>query len=635
LDYPGFPLVGETHQVFQDEEGFLWINTENGLFIYDGQSVNRVELKGDSLTELTSSWHLSMMQDEQGKLWFGYRGKAITSYDKKDNSIIHYSSKDGYPTRAWHILAYKSQIWIADEKGLIKFDPITNEWSLFAFDNSYNLTKKLKTVRYIIPDEKENKFWLATYVGLMEFNLDTYEFQAVPMKNINPDPRRGDWLIIDLYKKGDDLFCTSWGGGLLKYNIIEKSWSQYYTETQKEDLVLFQIEALNDNEFLCTGFNTPPLVFNQELETLSPYQSPLIDEFENLRYSDACLLDNNGFLWISNDKTTCGLNLKTNIPKVSSPYIKKVIVDNSTVEKNGLYYHDPLFYSASPNSVRFEFNTLNYEPSVKYQYQYKLEGFDKGWINCGENTSASYSSLAGGSYTFKVRSSNENSDWLEARPVSIKIKKLFYQKWWFILGVTSGLFSLLAAFYFIKMKRIKEKEALKTKHNKELLEMEMMALRAQMNPHFMFNSLNSINQFIMTNEPRVASKYLSKFAQLMRSILNNSKEQEVALEDELKMISLYMEMEGLRFKQRFEQTISIDPSLNASKLKCSMKLIPSICNLWTLAPNSTPLFSFPLTIGRICGLSIDTIACLDLFPSKNFPDCCSNIVLIVDRLFKY
>ena len=125
-------------------------------------------------------------------------------------------------------------------------------------------------------------------------------------------------------------------------------------------------------------------------------------------------------------------------------------------------------------------------------------------------------------------------------------------------------------FYFVR-KNFKDKERLAeqakaaviAKKEKKYLEKEMEALRAQMNPHFLFNSLNSINHYILNEEPRAASGYLTKFSQLMRSILSNSKKRYVSLEEELRAIRLYAEIEKVRFDNRFEyvERIHLDVDL--------------------------------------------------------------------------
>ncbi len=105
----------------------------------------------------------------------------------------------------------------------------------------------------------------------------------------------------------------------------------------------------------------------------------------------------------------------------------------------------------------------------------------------------------------------------------------------------------------------------------QVIEKELLALRSQMNPHFLFNSLNSINDYIINEDSRLASRYLAKFSQLMRTILNNSREKLITLEEEIKANRLYVEMENLRFSEQFDFTINVDDKINTKKY-----LIPSM-----------------------------------------------------------
>jgi LytS/YehU family sensor histidine kinase len=98
-------------------------------------------------------------------------------------------------------------------------------------------------------------------------------------------------------------------------------------------------------------------------------------------------------------------------------------------------------------------------------------------------------------------------------------------------------------------------------------ELEMQALRAQMNPHFIFNSLNSINRFILQNNKEQASEYLTKFSKLVRLILQNSNASLITLESELEALQLYLELESLRFNHRFNFTISVDDEIDAEVIK--------------------------------------------------------------------
>jgi LytS/YehU family sensor histidine kinase len=99
------------------------------------------------------------------------------------------------------------------------------------------------------------------------------------------------------------------------------------------------------------------------------------------------------------------------------------------------------------------------------------------------------------------------------------------------------------------------------------MELEMKALRAQMNPHFIFNSLNSINRFILQNNKAQASEYLTKFSRLVRLTLQNSQAALISLESELEALQLYLELEAVRFEQRFEFAVHVDKEIDDVMLK--------------------------------------------------------------------
>ncbi len=160
-------------------------------------------------------------------------------------------------------------------------------------------------------------------------------------------------------------------------------------------------------------------------------------------------------------------------------------------------------------------------------------------------------------------------------------KELESQNRFIMLLFLSGLLLLLLIsflFYFWvqTQKRKREISLHETKQLQKSLELkvlnkELSALRAQMNPHFLFNCLSSINDFIMHEDPKTASKYLTKFSHLMRMILNNSKERMISLKRELDALSLYVEMENLRLNDKIFYTVEVDEHIDQEQL-----LIPSM-----------------------------------------------------------
>jgi LytS/YehU family sensor histidine kinase len=127
--------------------------------------------------------------------------------------------------------------------------------------------------------------------------------------------------------------------------------------------------------------------------------------------------------------------------------------------------------------------------------------------------------------------------------------------------------------YQHRIDQVRKKQKLKSEYEKKLANVEMSALLAQMNPHFLFNSLNSIDSYIIRNESKKASEYLNNFARLMRLILQNSRSNYISLKDELEALELYLEMESLRFKNKFSYSITIDKELDSNSIVIPPMLI--------------------------------------------------------------
>jgi len=150
------------------------------------------------------------------------------------------------------------------------------------------------------------------------------------------------------------------------------------------------------------------------------------------------------------------------------------------------------------------------------------------------------------------------------------------QKKFLIIGILGIL--LLSVFIFrnILLNRKNEKhlreiaenelQLQKLESQKQLSDLEMQVLRSQMNPHFIFNCLSSINRFILKNETETASDYLTKFSRLIRMVLNNSMQELISLEDELEMLRLYLELEQLRFKNAFDYNITCITEIDADNI---------------------------------------------------------------------
>lgn len=229
--------------------------------------------------------------------------------------------------------------------------------------------------------------------------------------------------------------------------------------------------------------------------------------------------------------------------------------------------------NANRNFLQFEFAALLFNNSNRNQYAWMLEGVDKDWVYGGNENKVNYSGLKPGSYVFKVKAANNDGLWGDEVAIKIKIRPPFYAAWWFIAICVMSIASVLYVWNRYRVAQARKEEQLKAGFQQQIAETEMKALRAQMNPHFIFNSLNSIQKYILKNEHFEASQYLTKFSRLIRLILDHSDQNNITLASELDLLKLYVEMESLRFENKFDCKIDVDKQLNIETSEIPSMLI--------------------------------------------------------------
>lgn len=231
------------------------------------------------------------------------------------------------------------------------------------------------------------------------------------------------------------------------------------------------------------------------------------------------------------------------------------------------------------NVFSIDFTAIHFNDPESNIVQYKLDGYENIWRNTGMEKTAYYFNIPPAHYVFRVRASSSYGVSSETA-VNIIVHPAWWQTWWFrIVAIVLSVMVLylLVRWWFkrrftLQLER-SEKDRQLAELSQKATELEMQALRAQMNPHFIFNSLNSINMFILENNKLQASEYLSKFSRLVRLILQNSQETFIPLEKELDALQLYLELESLRFQDKFEYRISVSDEIDITVLKVAPLII--------------------------------------------------------------
>lgn len=183
-------------------------------------------------------------------------------------------------------------------------------------------------------------------------------------------------------------------------------------------------------------------------------------------------------------------------------------------------------------------------------------GFDSHWVTTESGTnSMNYNSLPAGNYTFQVKLVLDNNDKgkAEIKTLQFSIKRPFWKTWWFISIVAFLVLSSIVLYFRRKIKKKEQQRQLevsKLSLDNEMVNLKLENLRSQMNPHFIFNALNSIQEYIVLNQKKLASEFLGKFADLIRTYLNHSTKGNITLQEEIDCLEMYLELEKLRFEDK-------------------------------------------------------------------------------------
>ena len=256
----------------------------------------------------------------------------------------------------------------------------------------------------------------------------------------------------------------------------------------------------------------------------------------------------------------------------TTPSDVNVVIKHVRINGNKIVFQkeintlDQIELASDQRTIDIQFQGLAFPHDRHVTYSYQVRGLHEDWISLGKNNSVTLSELPPGSYIFRVKAGESES----AAPVKefgFTIAAPLYQTAWFVLLCMTLLMSMIIVAYRWRIAQVRRQEEEKMKVHRQIAELELQALRAQMNPHFMFNSLNSIKNYILKNETAKAAQYLSSFAHLIRLILQHTREKTISLKDELETLLLYIDLEKLRFRDGFEFTCKVDERMDTIQLQ--------------------------------------------------------------------
>jgi hypothetical protein len=208
------------------------------------------------------------------------------------------------------------------------------------------------------------------------------------------------------------------------------------------------------------------------------------------------------------------------------------------------------------NNIRFEYAGISYRSGGEILYRYRLSGLDTGWHMTKENF-LSYPTLSPGDYVMELQAINKFGIKSEMISIPFSIKKFWWEKTWVHIFVVIFFLFITGFLMNRRIKQVKLREKEKNSLREQISSLEQMALKAQMNPHFIFNSLNSIQHYVLDRDIIGANKYIAAFSRLIRLTLDNSSKPEISIAEEITYLSQYLELEKMRTGNKFNFSINV------------------------------------------------------------------------------
>lgn len=534
--------TGIVKSLFKDKFNSLYFGTKEGnLYRYkkDGFEIFHSNLSHDRL-----------IYDSASHTVLTYKAlhpKFVSLANKRETKIYHHASID-------QVLITKNYYYFIQKWGLYQFKRNEKPKLLHSNPRIKNRILCLKRTSYY-------DFYLGTLNGVFSGEVDKKIDTIIINERIFPKDTSSNIRVNSIESIGANLWCSTTGRGIA---ILDKNQNETFIDTD-DGLSSNTINDLKEDIF-----GNIWAASNKGIDLIDKKSKRV---FRSINTSNG-LLSNETFLlypddslmWVATRKGISRIDLKGFL-KVDSnnatPIISQFYVGDTSLSMDSIQHlkHDQ-------NIIEINYTSFLFGSNGNITYAYRLLGSDSNWFSTPSRT-ARFLSLPHGKYTFEVKSQNKDGTWSPATLLSFTIHPAFWQTTWFLSLSILSILIIVSGIIIIRYRTVARRKELESSVER----FRYRALTSQMNPHFVFNALNSIQYFILGQDRRTASKYLSTFARLIRASFENSKQELVPLEDELDALRLYMDLENLRLENRVELSFDVDSHINLVEIRVPPLLI--------------------------------------------------------------
>lgn len=551
--------------VAEDIRNNLWIGYENDGIDYFNRTTGVFThyLHDSKKSNTIASDKVSALYiDDRDKLWIGlWRGIGFNLFDTRNKKFSLFTYNKKAMSQDWYSDFTEDKngnfyigFWGAD--GLTGFDRDTKQF-LSSFKNKFKRVTCSRLITKLLLDSRGSIWFGTTDCGLHRyfpeidsaisyFSVDSISkgLSSNKISDITEDKFGNIWLINDVLQKyipKNDTFIS--------YNYTNGLTSKDLTAMLPDNVGNIWVSTGNHGLF---KFNTKELNFSQFVKQDGLHSNTFTGARRKLKNGELFFGSTNGFNIFKPNEI-----VENDV--IPSPFFGRLYVFDHIVSHD---LNQQTCISLKPNENVFTVELLSTDlvNPERYSYQCMLEGYDKGWVDINnKQRTVRYAAVPAGKYNLKYRIGNRKGIWSEeTSEILFEIEKPFYTTWWFI----TLILVFIALFMYMYIKR----RELDLKNKQRNLELQQKVFRLQMNPHFMFNSLLAIQNFIFLHNRKDAGNYLSDFAQLFRLILNNSKSEFITINKEIETLNLYLKLQMLRYPDKFTYSIFIDPKIDSEHM---------------------------------------------------------------------
>lgn len=525
-------------------ENSIAVGTRNGLFIYDNNNNTQNVILPDELFEETV---------------FGiYRDQKTVMYSKINSMVnenkIFFISTNYYnfipiASRLFSYCKTPGEAYLADgTASLLKIKDYTRE--KYTVIDTLVSFPDYRTRINTLYDTKANLF-----IGTSD-GLSVYSHSSKTYKNYHNQLFSFGMNHIETHNSKTYLAHENGITIFEDSTLLQQLGEHRLTAVKKIKFYQNRVWiATLDGLFICDEKFQPIVIYNKSNGLLSNTINDIIFDKNN-----CCICSDKGI-------TLCSINDLLLQKRIANKlFVTNVLVDNIPVKMNG----NTLSLNSNQSDIMIDFSSPLYVKPNKQFFRYK---YDKGNWTSIENRSVHLTSIDGGTHKIDIVCSYDGINWSD--PVSIVLKKEipFKQTPWFLICILIGSLILILSIAYLWIKGVRQKATKRVQEERQVNLLKHQAMNSLMSPHFIFNSLTSIQNYINSNDSLKASEYLAKFSRLIRMIIEKASQGDITLHEELTRLNYYLDLEKERFKGKFDFYIEVEEGLNTFDIKIPNMII--------------------------------------------------------------